>query len=95
MPAAADPGAAGDVVAALDALRARAAAVEEDLLACLAVVGEPGPQRVLDDWLDQGVDALRALAEEAAAARSVVARYAVAPRPGAPARPRSRSEAGP
>jgi hypothetical protein len=79
VPPAADPGAAREAVAALDAMRARVASVEEDLFAALAVLGEPLPQRTLDDWLDQAVDALRAVAEEAVTQRSVLSRYAVGP----------------
>jgi len=74
-----DPSRAGAVLARLDALRAAAGEAEEDVLACLVVTGEPRPQRVLDDWLDQVADTLRALGEEAAALTPTVARFAVAP----------------
>ena len=58
-----DPEPARAALARLDALRAAVVSAEEDVLACLVVTGEPRPQRVLDDWLDQVVDTLRALGE--------------------------------
>jgi hypothetical protein len=65
--------------AALDrvgALRATVSAAEDDVLACLVVTGEPRPQRVLDDWLDQVADTLRALDERAADLSPSLARHA-------------------
>ena len=79
-----DPERARAALEQLDALRATVTSAEDDVLACLVVTGEPRPQRVLDDWLDQVADTLRALGEEAAALSPTIARYAVAP--GAPAR---------
>ena len=77
MPLRPDPSRAGAVLARLDGLRAAVTAGEDDVLACLVVTGEPRPQRVLDDWLDQVADTLRALGETAADLGPVVGRYAV------------------
>jgi hypothetical protein len=71
-----DPELARATLAHLEALRACVAAAEDDLLACLVVTGEPRPQRVLDDWLDQAADTLRALGEHAADLSPGLARYA-------------------
>ena len=79
MPLGPDPERARAALEQLDALRATVASAEDDVLACLVVTGEPRPQRVLDDWLDQVADTLRALGEEAAALSPTIARYAVAP----------------
>ena len=88
MPLRPDPELARAALARLDALRAAIGAAEDDVLACLVVTGEPRPQRVLDDWLDQVADTLRALGEEAAVLSPTIARYAVAPgASGAPAEP--------
>ncbi|MGB7820038.1 MAG: hypothetical protein WBL35_15065 [Ornithinibacter sp.] len=54
---------AQSLVARLDALGVLVARAEGDVLACLVVTGEPRPQRVLDDWLDQSADTLRAIGE--------------------------------
>lgn len=78
MPLRPDPSRAGAVLARLDGLRDAVAAAEDDVLACLVVTGEPRPQRVLDDWLDQVADTLRAVGEAAADLAPVVSRYAVA-----------------
>ena len=56
---------AQSLVARLDALGVLVARAEDDVLACLVVTGEPRPQRVLDDWLDQSADTLRAIGEVA------------------------------
>lgn len=72
----ADPTLARGVVSSLDALRATVLAAEDDVLACLVVTGEPRPQRVLDDWLDQVADTLRALGENAEALAPAVSRRA-------------------
>jgi hypothetical protein len=72
-----DPSRAGAVLARLDALRAAAGEAEEDVLACLVVTGEPRPQRVLDDWLDQVAETARALDEAAAGLAPGMSRYAV------------------
>ena len=72
-----DPSRAGAVLARLGDLRAAVTAGEDDVLACLVVTGEPRPQRVLDDWLDQVADTLRALGETAAELGPAVGRYAV------------------
>jgi hypothetical protein len=63
----------------LDAVRDVVAAAEDDVLGCLVVTGEPRPQRVLDDWLDQVVDTLRALGEVADDLALALARHAAAP----------------
>jgi len=60
-----DPSRAAAVLAGLDALRAAVTEAEDDVLACLVVTGEPRPQRVLDDWLDQVADTLRSLGQGA------------------------------
>ena len=80
MPLGPDPERARAALAQLDALRDAVAAAEDDLLACLVVTGEPRPQRVLDDWLDQTADTLRALGEQAADLSPSLARFAVEPR---------------
>jgi hypothetical protein len=71
-----DPELARTAVARLDALRDVLTAAEDHVLACLVVTGEPRPQRVLDDWLDQVADTLRALGERAAHLSPTLARYA-------------------
>ncbi|HET7820058.1 MAG TPA: hypothetical protein VFL10_00920 [Ornithinibacter sp.] len=76
MPLGPHPELARTAVARLDALRAAVAAAEDDVLACLVVTGEPRPQRVLDDWLDQAADTLRALGERAADLSPTLSRYA-------------------
>jgi hypothetical protein len=73
-----DPERARAAVAQLDALRDTVPAAEDDVLACLVVTGEPAPQRVLDDWLDQVADTLRALGETAADLAPALSRFAVA-----------------
>jgi hypothetical protein len=77
-----DPELARAAVAQLGALRATVTAAEDDVLACLVVTGEPRPQRVLDDWLDQVADTLRAIGEQAADLSPTLVRFADA----APAR---------
>ena len=67
------------MVARLDALRATVTAAEDDVLACLVVTGEPRPQRVLDDWLDQVADILRGIGEQAADLAPGVARFVGGP----------------
>ncbi len=84
MPPGPDPDAARLVLGALDDLRATVATAEDDVLACLVVTGEPGAQRVLDDWLDQVADTLRALAEVADDLAPTLARHAAPTGPGAP-----------
>ena len=79
MPLGPDPELARAAVARLDALRASVTAAEDDVLACLVVTGEPRPQRVLDDWLDQVADTLRAIGEQAADLSPTLARFAAAP----------------
>ena len=79
MPLGPDPELARAALERLDALRATVTAAEDDVLACLVVTGEPRPQRVLDDWLDQVADTLRALGEQAADLSPALARYAAAP----------------
>jgi hypothetical protein len=63
----------------LDALRDLVEAAEDDVLACLVVTGEPRSQRVLDDWLDQVADTLRALGEAADDIAPTIARHAATP----------------
>ena len=91
MPLGPDPELAREAVARLEALRVTVTSGEDDVLACLVVTGEPRPQRVLDDWLDQVADTLRALGEEAAALSPTIARYVVPGTPGTAGRsPRPR-----
>jgi hypothetical protein len=75
-----DPQRARDVLAQLSDLRDTVTASEDDVLACLVVTGEPRPQRVLDDWLDQVADTLRALGEAASDVSSGLARHGDAER---------------
>ena len=79
MPLGPNPTLARAAVESLLALRDTVADAEDDVLACLVVTGEPRPQRVLDDWLDQVADTLRALGETAADISPVLARYADQP----------------
>ncbi len=79
MPLGPDPERARAVLARLDDLRATVTAAEDEILACLVVTGEPRPQRVLDDWLDQVADTLRALGDVAAGLGPPLARYAGQP----------------
>lgn len=77
MPLGPDPSRAGAVLARLDALRAVATDAEDDVLSCLVVTGEPRPQRVLDDWLDQVADTVRTLGGRAAELAAATSRYAL------------------
>ncbi|MFC7486732.1 hypothetical protein ACOCJ7_10875 [Knoellia sp. CPCC 206453] len=52
-----------EVRAVLEGLSGTLGSVEDDLLACLVVMGEPDPQRAVDAWVDQVVDLLRAVDE--------------------------------
>ena len=79
MPLRPDPQLARVALDRVAALRATVSAAEDDVLACLVVTGEPRPQRVLDDWLDQVADTLRALDEQAADLSPVLARHAEGP----------------
>ncbi len=79
MPLEPHPTRAAEVLARLDALRAVVAEAEDDVLASLVVTGEPHAQRVLDDWLDQVADTLRAVGEAADALAPPLARFAGAP----------------
>lgn len=76
MPLRPDPERARAARGRLDALREVVADVEDEVLACLVVTGEPRPQRVLDDWLDQVADTTRALREVAAEVSLALARLA-------------------
>lgn len=76
MPLEPDPTRAAQLLARLESLREVVAAAEEDVLASLVVTGEPHAQRVVDDWLDQVADTLRALGESADLLAPVVARFA-------------------
>lgn len=90
----ADPVLARALLSQLDALRATVLAGEDDVLACLVVTGEPRPQRVLDDWLDQVTDTLRALGETAADLTPSVRRWDDGPRADGPHARRGRTDAG-
>lgn len=52
-----------EVSRVLGALSQTATGVEDDLLSCLVVMGEPDAQRTVDAWVDQVVDLLRAVDE--------------------------------
>lgn len=52
-----------EVSAVLEALSNATAAVEDNLLSCLVVMGEPDAQVTVDAWVDQFVDLLRAVDE--------------------------------
>jgi hypothetical protein len=70
------PDRARALLSGLDGLRATVADAEDDVLACLVVTGEPAAQRVVDDWLDQVADTLRALGEVADDLAPTIAGYA-------------------
>ncbi len=63
MPRPVDTPALTEVSAVLAGVSAAAAGIEDDLLSCLVVMGEPDPQRTVDAWVDQVVDLLRAVDE--------------------------------
>ena len=52
-----------EVSRVLEGLSEVVAAVEDDLLSCLVVMGEPHAQQVVDAWIDHVVDLLRAVDE--------------------------------
>lgn len=52
-----------DVSRVLGGISQMVASVEEDLLSCLVVMGEPDAQHTVDAWVDQVVDLLRAVDE--------------------------------
>ncbi|MEO7422161.1 MAG: hypothetical protein ABIU87_07190 [Ornithinibacter sp.] len=85
-----DPVLARGVLSQLDTLRATVVAAEDDVLACLVVTGEPRPQRVLDDWLDQVTDTLRALGETASDITSSLSRWVDGPAGAGAAAPEGR-----
>lgn len=76
MPLAPDARATRAVLDVLSGLGHGLEVVDQEVLACLAVLGEPGPQRVLDDWLDQVVDTVGTLQAEADAQRVALSRFA-------------------
>lgn len=76
MPLGPAPARARAALSRLEALQILVGDAEDEVLASLVVTGEPGPQRILDDWLDQGAETLRALGERAADLAPVLARYA-------------------
>lgn len=49
----------------LGGLTAACTRAEESLFATIPILGEPTSQKVLDDWVDHGVDLVRALADHA------------------------------
>lgn len=63
MPRPIDTPALARVSTVLEGLSETVAKVEDDLLSCLVVMGEPDPQRTVDAWVDQVVDLLRAVDE--------------------------------
>lgn len=69
-----DPHALPEVGAVLADVGRGLAAAEDDLLACLVVLGEPDPQRELDAWVDQVVDVLRSVDEVTTQHRATIAR---------------------
>lgn len=62
------------VSAVLEALSGTAATAEDDLLSCLVVMGEPDAQAVVDGWVDQLVDLLRAVDEVTGHHRATLSR---------------------
>lgn len=76
MPIEPDPSRVAAVLTRLDALREVVGEAEDDVLAALVVTGEPLAQRVLDDWLDQVADTLRAVGEGADALAPTLTRFA-------------------
>ena len=76
MPLEPEPSNVAEVLTRLDAVRGVVAEAEDDVLAALVVTGEPQAQRVLDDWLDQVADTLRAVGEAADALAPTLARFA-------------------
>jgi len=52
-----------EVSRVLETLSETVASVEDDLLSCLVVMGEPRAQRTVDAWVDQVVDLVRAVDE--------------------------------
>lgn len=76
MPLEPDPARLAAVLTRLDAVRDLVGEVEDDVLAALVVTGEPDAQRVLDDWLDQVADTLRAVGEAADLLAPRLARFA-------------------
>lgn len=82
---------------ALAGLRTGAQDMEDELLASLAVTGDPHTQRALDGWVDAAVDAARAVAARATEERQRLAQLAPvmapSPPPG-PALPASHARAG-
>lgn len=79
VPLAPDPALAATARAALGRLGERAAGAEDELLATLLVTGDPRAQRVVDDWVDQVADTLRALVDRAEELDAELARYAGPP----------------
>lgn len=78
-------------------LRTSAQDMEEELLASLAVTGDPHTQRVLDAWVDAAVDAARAVASRATEERQRLAQLAPVTAPSPPqglAPPASHARAG-
>ncbi|MFQ6172812.1 hypothetical protein ACK8HX_14475 [Oryzobacter sp. R7] len=75
MPIEPDPSRVAAVLTRLDALREVLGEAEDDVLAALVVTGEPLAQRVLDDWLDQVADTLRAVGEAADALAPTLTRF--------------------
>ena len=63
MPRPVDTPALTEVSTVLEGLSGTVVSIEDDLLSCLVVMGEPDPQRAVDAWVDQVVDLLRAVDE--------------------------------
>ena len=56
-----DSSALAEVTRVLEGLSETVASVEDDLLSCLVVMGEPRAQHTVDAWVDQVVDLVRAI----------------------------------
>ncbi len=76
VPALPGPEPVAPVLDALARLRDHVARTEDDVLAGLAVLGEAGDQRILDSWLDQVADTLRAVGGECSAQSDALGRLA-------------------
>ncbi|MFC7491650.1 MULTISPECIES: hypothetical protein [unclassified Knoellia] len=63
-----------EVSGVLEGLSDTAADVEERLLSCLVVMGEPDAQHTVDAWVDQLVDLLRAVDDITGQHRSTLSR---------------------
>lgn len=71
-----DSSALAEVSGVLEGLSQTVTAVEDDLLSCLVVMGEPRAQHSVDAWVDQVVDLVRAVDEVTGQHLTTLARVA-------------------